>query len=942
MVLVVISAQLFGTTFTSKPHQQTKAMTEESPAANVIDIKLHGISNVPASWAADSGAPPIFNDHVFRYEVDITLAGVSHTFKNGRLLHNIPLYADYIEQAKLASVAQANDDDLGEEAAPTDVPSAVVPPAVERTGEEPMATSRSNHNNSIDGSVAPSSILWVLGTEIDVDTPMEVGTKKEAKGAAAKKGAAAAPLPPQEAVKPVAPNANAPPPCVARFPLQLSHLTTLEEQLDSHVPLTLKFRRVLRSNCPGDWEDTQEAKFQGTVSVSLKALTEPGSRQLDATVQLEPVVSEVPEEDVKGKKKPAAKKTKGTAPAILTEELDANEPHPYTANKTTCTISLSCLSAVTRLPEGRPRPDLQPADMIPKRLKPPRRPVEATKQYTKEVDGLTARIIRDYREHQKAQGADVAPEDLRASFLQMLQTSGKGHVYREILVPPVQGIVKETFIRKTTPTAEEMDRVSNELYTYLVDHLHLTLNRSFAAAADPAAGGAAPGSDGDAVDRWKRLAMEAEVMQEFAIAAKYHQERLVQCRSRQSDDEMADVWSEYAEYCLRVRDTLKAEQGYREALAVDMAHLPSLVGYGALLLSRHRFKEADVFLQSAVDLAGTAVSWGCVALYYDTLLLTLSDAPEEANRRTLCVRESKYAIGQAVRTADGDDASPETVYEMLGKHLLDLHQEELANVCLAKAKPSQAVDLLFAKLFAQTQQYDESVAILTQLLEADAHSADARLLLGDVYAATHKAVEAEQQYDAALRIDAHCGSGPAYVRLGNMYVALGKHKDALSAFLMGAKVWPCGLTWLGVGIAYFRMDDLVRAEQALNESNTLNNLNPKAWAYLALVCLRQRREDEGDQAFNQAIKQGLADSFLVAEIGAEQMRLGRHKIAEACYRRSIALNDDCNTRMHLARALAAMRRLGEARDEFAHVAQHSTSETQQNKALEQLAMIPAE
>merc|ERR1711916_292766 len=157
--------------------------------------------------------------------------------------------------------------------------------------------------------------------------------------------------------------------------------------------------------------------------------------------------------------------------------------------------------------------------------------------------------------------------------------------YQDLLVPSVQGIVKETFIRKASPTPEEMDKVSNELYTYLLDHLHLTLNRAF---APPTAAEANATLEGDPVDRWRRLAQEAEVMQEYGVAARYHQERLVQCRNKSGEAELPDVWCEYAEFCLRVRDTLKAEQGYREALAIDMGHLPSLIGYGALLLSRQR------------------------------------------------------------------------------------------------------------------------------------------------------------------------------------------------------------------------------------------------------------------------------------------------------------------------------------------------------------------
>lgn len=558
--------------------------------------------------------------------------------------------------------------------------------------------------------------------------------------------------------------------------------------------------------------------------------------------------------------------------------------------------------------------------------------MEATKQYSKEVEGLIAKIVEDQRNFARV-NQSLSPEDQRAAFMAHLASSGKTHAYKELLIPSVQSIVREKFMRKPNPSKEEMDRVANELYTYLVDNMHNSLNRKFSREPQPAPAAI----EGTAAARWKRLAMEAEATQEFAVAAKYHQERLVQC-SPDGPEPLTDVWCEYAEFCLRVRDVLKAEQAYREALALDFSHLPSLIGYGMLLLSRGRYKEAEVFLQSAVDISANTMTWGCVCLYYEALLQTLGASGEETKRATY-QRESKYAMSQAVRTNESQSCTTEGVFLTLAEHVLDLHHEELASLCLSKTTPSVGVNLLYAKLFFQTTQYEEAISMLKQIIEEDPEQCQARLVLGDIYSNMGKNFEAEAQYDAALRVNPNCGNGPAYVRLGNIFTGLGKFKDALSAFLMAAKVWPCGLSWLGVGIAYYRMDDLTRAEQALNESNILNNLNPKTWAYLALLCLRQRREDEGDQAFNQAIKQGLADPYLIAEVGAEQLRLGRHAIAEACLLRSLSIQDDCNTRMYLARTLVALRRLSEAKEEFEKVASATTNEVQRQKAEEQILQI---
>jgi tetratricopeptide (TPR) repeat protein len=924
-----------------------------SAPVNFVDVKLHGITGVPAAWAQDSGPAPMFGEHVFRYEVDVTIGPQKETFRNGRLLSAIPLYSEFILSAALPPPTERVEDKAENSATLDAVPAAVEIPRV--GGGAQVSGGGGDAQDSADALAATLSqapqILWVISADADLQEQRDEESKKAAggkpppKGAAAKGAApAAAPGAVVEAVRPTAPTAK--PQCVVRFPLSVVSQSFLEDLVEKSVALTLTFRRVLRAGLPADWEDANEQRFQATIPLSLAPLAEPGSLGFTANVPLVAVPPEPVKDDEKGQKggkaaKGAAKKAKGGAPSILTDELDPNEPHPYSVNQTSAKISISFTSSLTRLPAARPRPDLQPFDLIPKRLRPPHRPAEATKQFSAELESVIQKVIRDFRAQNG--GSSVCTDERRAAFLNFLQSSGQSHAYKQALIPAVQSIVREKFIRKPNPSKEEVDRVCNELYAHLIDHMHLTMQRLFNNPTQTAASTAQALDGCSSSERWKRRAQEAEVMQEFAVAAKYHQERLGSVRPGEGDEQLPAIWTEYAEFCLRVRDTLRAEQGYREALALDFAYIPALLGYGTLLLSCNRYREAEVFLQSAVDVDPSTVTWGCLALFYDMQLLSTEDDAANTEKRAVFTRESKYALGQACRGSGVADETPKTpsdVYEIVGSHLISIYLEDLANVALAKCSPSQKIELLFAKLFHQTQQSEESIIILSQITKAQPQNAEVRMLFGDVYAACGKTAEAEQQYDAALRIDPKCGNGPAFVRLGNMYVGLGKYKDALAAFIQGAEVWPCGVTWLGVGIAYYRLEDMARAEQALNESNILNNLNPKTWAYIALVCLRQKRDDEGDQAFNQAVKQGIDDPYLITEIGFEQNRLGRYKIAEACYKRAIGIRPDCNTYMQLARTLCSMKRFAEAAEAFDFVVENSTSETQRIKAEEQKALIP--
>ena len=50
------------------------------------------------------------------------------------------------------------------------------------------------------------------------------------------------------------------------------------------------------------------------------------------------------------------------------------------------------------------------------------------------------------------------------------------------------------------------------------------------------------------------------------------------------------------------------------------------------------------------------------------------------------------------------------------------------------------------------------------------------------------------------------------------------------------------------------MHQYIDAEHALSEANTVNNLDPVVWAYLALLCQRTGRPTEAKQAIKFAIK----------------------------------------------------------------------------------------
>lgn len=186
-----------------------------------------------------------------------------------------------------------------------------------------------------------------------------------------------------------------------------------------------------------------------------------------------------------------------------------------------------------------------------------------------------------------------------------------------------------------------------------------------------------------------------------------------------------------------------------------------------------------------------------------------------------------------------------------------------------------AYHIATARLKLQKQEYDLAEDSLNEALQVEHQNADGWALMGHVRYLKGESHEARECYERTLSFVTDASETHSiYLRLASIYLQEEQFEKAKQTFLMACKKSPSCVSWLGVGIACYRLGELGEAEDALMEANILNNSEAEVWGFLSLVCLRTGRKVEAEQSYKHAVKLCLQDSELLAEIHTEQKKAG--------------------------------------------------------------------
>ncbi|NXQ62636.1 CFA70 protein, partial [Anthoscopus minutus] len=605
---------------------------------------------------------------------------------------------------------------------------------------------------------------------------------------------------------------------------------------------------------------------------------------------------------------------------------------------------------------------IPPRPALPPRTEGAKKVVE---DYHKRVTSVAVAILREYHELFGKQLPDQGVmdhetlEEQKRQLNYELNTSGKYFAFKEQLKYSVVKIVREKYLKTTAfETKEQLQAFLSELYVYLVDHMHIALNKLLSGEdVSPAL---------PSCTTRKQLwlfAREAEANKDFKLASLFYKQRIAR------DQRSIQSWLDYGAFCLLYEDATKAQECFQQALCLNSQHIQSLLLCGIVAVKLQHYEEAEVFFEDACCLEPSSIiAWTLSGLFYELQnnyiqaernfreAKKLLQAQLEEERRILeaageegkkpsssstdpgecsslphvtapctfpflppempalkvslgissgCVvwylpppqpqwwscfgsRNKIPTLGltethflAAPYPVPGPQPPPCTIFMKTVEFLMKVNAVQFVHKALAhellslQGGPTCAYYLALAWTYLLQEDLPRCEECLCEAIRIDPMNPNVWAQKGHLCYLQKDFDNAKDCYERVISfvedaVDIHF----VYLRLGSIYLEEKEYHRAKQIYLLACDNSASCLTWLGVGIACYRLEEMLEAEDALSEANALNNTNAEVWGYLALICLQGGRQLEAEQCYKYTVKLGLQNDALLWEIRAAQHRFG--------------------------------------------------------------------
>uniref|UniRef100_A0A8D0F7W8 Cilia and flagella associated protein 70 n=1 Tax=Strix occidentalis caurina TaxID=311401 RepID=A0A8D0F7W8_STROC len=210
---------------------------------------------------------------------------------------------------------------------------------------------------------------------------------------------------------------------------------------------------------------------------------------------------------------------------------------------------------------------------------------------------------------------------------------------------------------------------------------------------------------------------------------------------------------------------------------------------------------------------------------------------------TLGLMETRFLAAPSPGSALGQ--SPCTIFMKAVEFLMKVNAIQFVHRALAhellslQGDPSCAYYLVLAQTSLLREDLSKCEECLHEAVRIDCMNPNVWAQKGHLCYLKRDFGDAKECYERTISFledaaDMHF----VYLRLGSIYLEEKEYGRAKQTYLLACKNSASCLTWLGVGIACYRLEEMVEAEDALSEANALNNTNAEVWGYLTLICLQ--------------------------------------------------------------------------------------------------------